>query len=359
MSHMLTATNFIASRGSGFDAEGYAGGISVDQEIANQLHALAGPTAASPFKSLAFSVQANNSYWGTRTYARMSYAGPNQPITPEDSPRAMYQRLFANRSSSQDDGGAFKSLIARRRSVLDLVGEDLRRLQVQLGSVDRRRLERHAAALRQVEQRLAALAVAPSGTACKAPNAAAINAASSFPAVGRAHMDLIALALACDLTRVATLQWSHAQSALTPSWAGISMSSGYPSYHHGISHEGDGNASAQEDFKRISAWYAGQLGYLADRLDEIREPAGGTLLDSAAVLWCTEISKGNTHSYANMPFVVLGSAGGALRAGEHVKLAPSVPHNNLFLTLIQAMGGRATAFGNPKYSSGVLAALLT
>ena len=71
----------------------------------------------------------------------------------------------------------------------------------------------------------------------QARGAAAImnhKAYAEMPRIGKLQMDMLALAFACDLTRVSTIEWS--KSAVSPtvlSWLEINQS------HHDISHAGD------------------------------------------------------------------------------------------------------------------------
>lgn len=82
------------------------------------------------------------------------------------------------------------------------------------------------------------------------------------------------------------------------------------------------------------------------------------MLDNTVVLWCSEISVGVTHSYENMPYVLLGGAGGGLRSGRFVELQGRT-HSDLFVTLQNALGIEATSFGNPEYVTGPIETLLT
>jgi hypothetical protein len=72
----------------------------------------------------------------------------------------------------------------------------------------------------------------------------------------------------------------------------------------------------------------------------------GTLFDNTVILWCNELSRGNTHSHSDMPFVLAGGAGGAIRTGRHL-VFQNEPHNNLLLGLCHAMGlDDLASFGN-------------
>jgi hypothetical protein len=158
------------------------------------------------------------------------------------------------------------------------------------------------------------------------------------------------MALACDLTRVASLQWSSAQSGITHTWAAASAG------HHTLSHEGTSDTDAKNQLIGIDNWYAKQLAYLADKLDSLPE-GEGSVLDNTVVLWTSEVAVGNTHSFLSLPLVLVGSAGGALRTGQHFD-AGGRSHNDLLVTLMNAVGATATSFGDDVYNTGPIDGLL-
>jgi hypothetical protein len=173
----------------------------------------------------------------------------------------------------------------------------------------------------------------------------------SFPHVGQMQMDLLVMALACDLTRVASLQWSRAASQVRFSWLDITAA------HHDLSHRGDSDTAAIDMLTRINRWYAEQLAYLIGRMKQIPE-GDGTLFDNTLILWCNELAKGNTHSRVDAPYVLAGRAGGSLATGRYLRFDGDVPHNNLLLSLVHAMGQDDGSFGKPEWCTGPLTGLL-
>ena len=115
---------------------------------------------------------------------------------------------------------------------------------------------------------------------------------------------------------------------------------------HSLSHAGDGS-DEQAEWGRTLTWYSEQFATLLDKLDAIPE-GDGTMLDHTLILWCNELSRGNTHSHADMPFVLAGGAGGALQTGRHL-VYQNEPHNNLLLACAQLMGVDTDTFGHPDY----------
>jgi hypothetical protein len=107
---------------------------------------------------------------------------------------------------------------------------------------------------------------------------------------------------------------------------------------------------------------AGLVAALVKELDALPTPDGKTLLHHTVVLWGGHIGYGS-HDLARLPWVLIGEAGGYFRTGRVVKLPANPkskrgrPHNDLFLSLAEAMGTPMTAFGNPSLCSGPIAEL--
>jgi hypothetical protein len=100
-----------------------------------------------------------------------------------------------------------------------------------------------------------------------------------------------------------------------------------------------------------------QLAYLLGKLDSVKE-GDGTMLDNTVVLLGSEITRGNTHSHMDAPFLVAGGGSGYFKMGRMIDFAGDVPHNNLLVSLLNAMGVNATTFGDPAYCTGPLNQLL-
>jgi hypothetical protein len=343
MGSMLTGTQLLEGKmmgGSGRPA-GFAAGISVDQELVNRLKP---PTK---LRSLELGVQSGRL---GEVYGISSYGGPNQPLPVTNDPAAVFDRLFADGATGAGDPGAAERLRAERRSVLDAVKESYAAVLPRLSAEDRRKLDAHFTHLRSLETRF--LDLSTGGGGCDRPARPALDhrANANFPAVGKLQMDLLVAALACDLTRVGSLQWSHSVGDVRFTWLGASRG------HHDMSHDPDSNTATWELVTKIDTWYAEQFAYLLGRLKSIQE-GDRTLLDNCLVVWCNELSRGNSHSHDNQPFVLAGRAGGALRTGRFLKYS-RIPHNNLLVSLLNAMGVPATTFGNPANCTGALTGLL-
>lgn len=309
---------------------GWAGGPSIDQFLADRL---APPTR---FRTLELGVRVIDN----EPRGRISYRGADQPVPPENQPLNVFTRLFSNMDA---DPEVLRKLLVQRRSVLDVVRQDFTRLERKLAPEDRRKLEQHAESVRQLERSLSAGVGTPGGARCLSPTRPPefdVTAEDDFATMANHQMELLAMALACDLTRISTLAFSSALNALRFTFMGIRDQDG-----HSLSHAGDFSAELQQQWARMNVWYAEQLAHFIDLLKAVPE-GDGTLFDNTVILWCNELSRGNTHSHSDMPFVLAGGAGGAIRTGRHL-VFQNEPHNNLLLGLCHAMGlDDLASFGN-------------
>ena len=314
---------------------GWAGAASIDQAVATALDA---PT---PYKSLEFGVQNG----GADNRTRMIYAGNDSPLAAENNPQAMFDRLFADLDV---DSSELLRIKAERRSVLDLVHGDLAALESRVSSADKAKITAHLDAIREVEKRND-LAV----PTCEPPVQSLdldFNANDSFPSVSRLMIDQLVMALACDLTRVASLQWSRAVSQTLFSWIGVGR-------HHDLSHLGNDDPTMVAEITAINQWYAEEVKYLLDAMAAVPE-GDGTLLDNSIVVWGNELSRGNSHGNRPVPFVTFGGGGGALETGRWLQY-DNVPHNRMLVSLAQAMNVDIQSFGNNDPGSGGLQGFFT
>jgi len=324
----------------GSNAASYGMGITLDQYLGKKIG------GATKFPTLEFGV-INTTDAGVLPWSRMIYSGPNQPVPAVEDPAQMFKRMFGD--GTPVAGMTIDQSIAERKSVLDYVTKDITLLQGKLGASDKQKLEKHLGLVRALE---GGLKVGPTGV----PNLGCSNTSpkfagdpqdkANFPATGKLMMDLLALALKCDITRVASLQWSWARSNLVHSWAGATAG------HHDMTHEG---SSAQ--LTAVNAWYAQQFAYLGQALADVQDVDGTNLLDNTVIYWGSDVAYAYTHKYDNLRAFFLGSCGGALKTGQHVKVGDQ-PHQKLLVTLLNAMGVNDDRFGDATYGTGPLAEML-
>lgn len=349
MAHMLTAMRMRGNQvgRAGHIVDGTAGGPSIDQALAAEIG------GETKLRSLELGVASTITDLEPLVI-RMSYGGPGDPRTPMDDPQQVFARLFGDGESSEDE---IQRLHRQRRSVLDAVLVEFDSVNATLGYDDRQKLELHATAIRDIERQLDL----GDTTSCQAPGSPpdvstevfdcvrdgrAGKCLASFPEIGKAQMDLMVLAFACDLSRVVSLQWSTAESTIVHSQLNITGE------HHLMSHDINANSG---DLTRINTWYAEQFAYLLGELKKIPE-GDGTLLDNLLMFWPNELSQGEIHNRRNLPYLLAGRAGGQLETGRFLEYQGS-PHNQLYASFLNLFGVPADGFGEPDFP-GTLAGLV-
>ena len=339
------------SAGANFDGgnghrTGWGSGPSIDQVVAKEFGPgkpyQRGADDAAP-ETLFRSVQLGVDCQDPTSLNRMIYAGADQPIHPEVTPKAAFDRLFKNVmpaapgvAAPVDDGGAE---VARQKAIVDLVASDLARLRTRLGSEDFAKVDAHLEALHSLERRIDAGGSGVSGTlSCSVPEA---PAGGSFDAKLTQMSDIAVAALSCDVTRVMSIQWSYAFSHVKHSWLGLGD-------HHGYSHDGQ---DRRVELTKIDNWYSQQLLYLLQQLDSVPE-GNGTLLDNTLVVVGRELGS-TAHNMERAPFVLAGGAAGALPMGRWLD-CDGQPHAKLLVSIARLMGLDLNTFGDRDPDSGPL-----
>jgi uncharacterized protein DUF1552 len=277
---------------------------------------------------------------------RMSYSGPGTYVPPDDSPTSVYTRLFGDAGATPDEVDAN---LRRRQSVIDLVRGELTSLEGALGNEEKVKLDAHLTAVREMERGLGG----GGGNCGSGPVIADLDPYDndSFPAIGKAQTDLMVAALACDATRVASIQWSHTVGPPVFTWLGITDG------HHGLSHAGDGDATAVGNMVKAERWFSEQFAYLLDKMAAAPDPVnGGTLLDSSLIVWCKEMGDSRLHTCDGVPFVLAGGANGRFGLGRYLQY-DGESHTRLLVSICRAMGLDNQTFGNPAYGTGELEGL--
>jgi hypothetical protein len=317
MSCLLTGSRLLPGNimGGGGAPSGWAGSISIDQEIKNHLQSL--PETKTRFGSLEFGVAVPNR---ADPWTRMSYLGPNQPVAPVDDPYRMFSKLYGQMKEKET-----------LTSILDDVKDDLARMSKKLSSRDKQLLEEHLSLVRNLETELKR----PADTALAHPmpplDPGVELTNDNTPQMSRMQINLLVNALANDMSRVATLQYMRSVGQAQMRWLGVEEG------HHSLSHDPDDNKESYAKLLKINSWFSGEFAYLVKRLAETPEPgADGSMLDHTLVVWTNELGKGNTHTLDNIPMVIVGGAPG-FRMGRSLKL-DKVAHNRLWLSVAHAMG---------------------
>ncbi len=313
---------------------GYVEGPSADFAIGERVLA-ADPSVAH--RHLVFRVgDRQNNIWNLHSHAGPT--GQQNPIPPETDPYAAYARIFAF-----DDGAGEAALaqqLAKRSSALDLVKSELDVLRVKVSAADRRKIDQHTEAMRDIERALSAASPQAACVSQALEEGYSPYAEDDHVVIGDLFFKISALAFACDLTRVVNFNWSGNTSNRV--YRNLGLSEG----HHDISHDSSEGAFAQ--IREIHTHLWTQNTKLYDLLKATPD-GDGTLWDHTLVVHWNELAQGDTHAIDDALVVLAGGAHGYFGTGRLVDYQNDASFSDMLVTCFQYMGfDDVTEFGDER-----------
>jgi hypothetical protein len=266
----------------------------------------------------------------------LCWSSPTTPLPLETNPRAVFERLFGDGDTT--DPGARAVLTRQNRSILDFVREDAKRLSMDLGTPDQRKLDEYLTSIREIERRIQK-AEERAATGAPIPT---IDQPAGIPPTFEEHaemmFDLMTIAFQADITRVITLMIGREGGNRTY------RSIGVPDAHHGLSHHFNDPAKI-ERLQKIDQHHVDLFSRFLARLSKTQDN-DGTLLDHSMVLYGCSISDSNRHTHHDLPTLLAGHGGGRIQGGRHLRYAKGTPMTNLFLNMLDVIGVREDKFGD-------------
>lgn len=344
----LTGSVQVAPTGVG--TYGYAkDSPSIDQVLAPMLSM--GKKKASLYLAIRWGTGKGHGLVSPTDISSFEATPQRTPRPPSIDPVAIWKDLF---------GASTAAPPTWDKSILDLVDRRYAKLSARLGAADRQRLEAHLTRLRELEKRVATTGPCAPPTLVDTSDynpASGRNSAddgsirdlptdAAIPKVGKLMTDMLVMALACDLTGVAVLQWSDTEAKHTFPWLGLSESHSF--------YQNDGGYHPAE-CEKIATWYSSQHTYLLQEMAKV-DMGGHSLLDESVVFFGSERQDPATYSKAEMPFLLAGKGGG-LRPGRWIKASAHTSHNGLLVSILNLCGDGRTSFGTPAYAAPALTGL--
>jgi hypothetical protein len=276
---------------------------------------------------------------------RLSFKAAGQLVDAERDPYKVYLGLAGLLDADGSPSNSARALFERRKSVNDLVRGDLSTLlaDARLSAADRKRLDQHLNAIRDVEVAMEALSC--SATSLSLGEIETIGEKGFVEDAARLHMQLVGLAFACNVTRAATLQWGDGggDGSIYP------VEGGEPLRFHWISHRvrSDGASGsviegAAEMHAAIDRIRMNTLKTLLDHWAELTTPRG-PLFDSAVAMWTCDVADGPSGSVHNLPLILAGSPGGRLLQGQYLDL-PAFSNASLLKSILEVCGVDSSNF---------------
>ena len=274
---------------------------------------------------------------GYNTY--ISWASPTSPNPPLESAQVAFDQVYVPGGS---DPALADKRMRLRQSILDHTIDQIDTITPRLGSDDAMKLDEYLTAVRDVESNLqnqppkagCGGAVAPPGNGL------------DFPTHTQAMLDVLVLALQCDVTRIVTYSMDYGFGNKDFTFLGAGNGK-----HHNLSHSGS-TQQILDNHKAIVRFYMDQLAYFLEKMDGVDE-GGASLLDNSVVYMGSDVGDGWSHSHANLPCILAGGGAGALNPGRLID-AGGASYDSVMLALAHAMDAPLASFSGASNPFGGL-----
>jgi hypothetical protein len=317
-------------------------GISCDQIVANKI---GGETR---FPSLEVGLedarQAGDcdSGYSCAYTNNLAWRSETQPLPPVLDPRALFERLFGNGVAMSPEARARQAKF--RRSILDYITDDTKKLQSNLGPTDRRKLDEYLSSIREIERQIekAEKDNAQIDPGMDKPYGVPPDFAEHF----KLMTDMITVAFRADMTRVVTFLVTR--EGTSRAYREIGIADG----HHPLTHHRN-DPAMMEKVAQINTYHMKQFAGWVEKLKSIKE-GDSTLLGNSMIVYGAGLADGNRHSHEDLPTLIVGQGGGFVKTGRRVVYRKETPMSNMFITMMDRMGVQVEHFGD---STGRLAGI--
>jgi hypothetical protein len=333
------SSDSLTGQGFGYYGQGVVK-ISVDQFIANKLVAAG---VNRPISALLLGADTSDNSGISQFYGGAN--GGNLPTI--GSPLSAFNTVFG---AALPTGTSASALLARRKSILDTITGECTSLKSTLGSNEKAKLDAHLTSIQALQNKL--MSSMPTGGGCMKPTTPGADSTFQYMSTMDAlkanlvHQQIIANAFACDITRVAALQYGNDQKLMVNT-TGLP----YDDQHGGYIHSGA--SSNYANLVKFEAYLATQFVNIINLLKGLSDPldptGAKTLFDSTLLIWARDMGDAQNHDQKSMRFVLASGNGGYLKTAANGRYIKSTErHERILLNVCEAMGITSTAgFGDP------------
>lgn len=309
-------------------------GISCDQIVANQVgRQTRFPSLEVGLEDARQAGDCDSGYSCAYTN-NLSWRSETQPLPPVLDPRALFERLFGKGAALNPEERARQSKY--RRSILDFVTGDTKKLQGDLGPTDRRKLDEYLSSIREIERQLekAETDNAPVNPGMAKPYGVPADFSEHF----RLMTDMITVAFQADMSRVVTFLVTREGTSRPYREIGI------PDGHHPLTHHMN-KPELLDKVTRINEYHMAQFAKWMEKLKSIKE-GDSTILGNSMIVYGAGLSDGNRHTHENLPVMIVGGAGNTIKGGRRITYRKETPISNLYLTMMDKMSVKIDHFGD-------------
>ena len=308
----------------------------MDQLVARHL------AGRSPLPSLELSTAGEGSFAGSLPRNCLSWTARDVPAVRETIPRAIFNKLFRRAKEGFVD-----------KSVLDLVLNQSKDLKRRASAADGRKIDEYLEAVRAVEKRLEfaeaqSMRMAADGELTDTLKRPQPGIPASHEEYVRQLLNLMALAFWSGATRVSTFMLDHGQSnryfnflpGVKGTWHALSHwknASGRTEDDDGITKRGSVDSKLNQ-YNEVTKWHHAQLAWFLQRLKELKDGDGVSVLERSMIVYGSSIADGDEHGEKDLPILLAGGGGGTMETGRYLRPARSTSLSRLHLGMMQRMG---------------------
>ena len=309
-------------------------GISCDQIVANEIgHNTRFPSLELGMEDARQAGDCDSGYSCAYTN-NLAWRSETQPLPPVLDPRALFERLFGADAGLSPQERARRNKF--RRSILDFVSEDTKKLELDLGPTDRRKLDEYLSSIREIERQIERSEKdnAQINPGMPEPYGVPADFAEHF----KLMTDMLTVALRTDMTRVFTFLVTREGTSRSYREIGI------PDGHHPLTHHRN-DPALMEKVTQINTYHVQQFAGWVEKLKSIPD-GDGKLLDNCMIVYGAGLADGNRHNHEDLPTLIAGRGGNYIKPGRRVVERRETPMSNMFMTMMDRMGVHAENFGD-------------
>jgi hypothetical protein len=262
--------------------------------------------------------------------------------TYSSNPRTVFNTLFTGGTGG--GGGTVTTAQLQQTKIYDMNLAALQKIRNQLSTTERLRADENIAAIEKLKTDLNS-SNDPISSGCSNPSWNNYGSTDADPMEGQHFSQLFdqqarnaALALACNLTKVVSIQMGTDGSNIT--------GTGFANTLHDSIHSG-----SDAKFIAHRAYLSGRVRSLIDILKSTTDEAGRPLFESTLIVQLSDMGNGSDHSGKNAPLML--ASGNAKFNGGRIITANT--HTQLLDTAAQSIG----LTGYTPYSAGAVAGVFS
>jgi hypothetical protein len=340
---------------------------SIDQQLLDVVPDLTAPLVAGGTGPIYRSIQlvgtpTSMSNQGFTCLRVLSYAGKDQPLFGEGRSQTAFNNIFSSAMAPGVDPVVYARQQAQKKSVLDLVMDDIVRLQAIVPVAQRPKFDAQLSSIRALEARVST-PPPPAGQIIKpvlldepttGHDGANANEARHETLI-RNQLEIIRTAFASDLTRVATISYADGNNVLRPKSFVPNPTFSQTGDGHSVSHAGK-SADAINAKGQVVAMYTRLTAELLTNMSKTVEGTSN-LLDNTLGMYFSECRDGDSHERRRNPCMLFGGKFLNLKTGQYLVLNPARYANDIWASVLTAWDVPTTVYGDPMYGKGVLPGL--